>query len=264
MRRTTLNLLQCPRCAAGSLVPRDTVTDALFFGPARCIGCGATFPVNEGLIDLALDHRGTGVMQQVMQSAWLARSWDRSVRPGINALMTRGKLDRDSEYALLHTFVGAPKGAIVDLGCGPGFFLRRLSRDFPQLNVVGLDFSRPMLEEAMAQTREHGEAADFVRTQVPPLPFVDHSLGAIVASSLLHFIADLDLLLAEAARVLKPGGRLVASAWEAGSLTGPMHRALGLHPRNAEELRERALRAGFIRFERVRVAPFLTWKVELP
>lgn len=265
MRRATLDLLRCPRCHAASLVPDGpTPEPALLFGPARCLGCSSRFPVHEGLIDLVYDRPRPRGVQQAMELPWVARSWERYVRPAVDAVLTRGRLDQDSEYAVLHNMVGAPDGPVVDLGCGSGAYLRRLIRDFKGVPVIGVDVSRPMLEEAMAQVRENALAADFVRAQVPPLPFVDHSIAAIVATSFVHYVADLDLLLQEVARTLKPRGRFVATTYEASGLAKGMHEGAGLHPRGEIALRESAARAGLIHFERMKVAPFLIWKVELP
>src|SRR5207248_2204786 len=118
--------------------------------------------------------------------------------------------------------------------------LRRLSRDFPKVPVIGVDVSRPMLEEAMAQVRENAEAADFVRAEVPALPFNDATLGAVVAVGFIHFIEELDALLREVARALKPGGRFVATTYEAGAMLKPVHRGAGLVPRTEEALRDAA------------------------
>ena len=265
MRRATLELLRCPRCHAPSLVPDGpTPEPALLFGPARCVGCSTRFPVHEGLIDLVQERaRPTGV-QKAMEIPWVARSWERYVRPAVDAVLTRGRLDLDSEYTVLHNMVGAPDGPVVDLGCGSGTFLRRLVRDFKGVPVIGVDVSRPMLEEAMAQVREHALAADFVRAEVPPLPFVDHSVSAIIASGFVHYVGDLHRLLDEVARVLKPRGRFVASTFESAGLTKPVQHSAGLFPRGELTLRECADRAGLIHFERMKVPPFLIWKVELP
>lgn len=265
MRRQTLDLLRCPKCGAGSLVPdADGAERALAFGPARCLGCGSLFPVHDGLIDFVGDRAKLGPLQQAMELPWVARSWERYVRPAVDTVLTRGRLDHDSEYTVLRNLLGTPPGPIVDLGCGAGLVLRRLSRDFPGVPTIGVDVSRPMLEEAMAQVRENAEAADFVRAQIPSIPFNDRSLGAVVAVGFIHFIEDLDGLLREVARALKPGGRFVATTYGVGALSRPLHRGAGLFPRNEEALRDAAVRAGLVHFERVKVSPFLLWKVERP
>jgi SAM-dependent methyltransferase len=237
---------------------------ALFFGPARCVGCGARYPVHEGLIDFVTEQHRPGALQQAMELPWVARSWERYVRPTVDAVLTRGRLDTESEYTMLHGLVGRPGGPIVDVGCGAGLMLRRLSRDFRQHAVIGVDLSRPMLEEAMAQVREHAEAADFVRAQVPPLPFVDAAVGAVVTVGFLHFIGDLRALFEEVARVLKPGGRLVGTAYVAGPLARRLHARAGLHAHGEDELRELSAQAGLIAFERVKIEPYLLFKAERP
>ena len=265
MRRETLELLRCPKCGAGSLVPdADVAGSAMAFGPARCLGCGARFPVHDGLIDFVGDRAKLKPVQQAMELPWVARSWERYGRPAVDAVLTRGRLDHESEYTVLRNLIAAPPGAILDLGCGAGLVLRRLSGDFPDVPVIGLDVSRPMLEEAMAQVRENAEVADFVRAEVPPIPCDDASLGAVVAAGFIHFIEDLDPLLREVARTLKPKGRFVATTWEAGPMLQSMQKGAGLFPRSEDALRSAAVRAGLVHFERVKVSPFLLWKVERP
>lgn len=263
MRRETLELLRCPKCRAGSVVPEAEVAGAsMAFGPTRCLSCGSRFPVHDGLIDFVGDREKLKPLQQAMELPWVARSWERYVRPAVDTVLTHGRLDHESEYTVLRNLIGAPPGPIVDLGCGAGLVLRRLSRDFPGVPVIGVDMSRPMLEEAMAQVRENAEAADFVRAQVPGMPFNDASLGAVVAVGFIHFVEALDTLLQEVARTLAPGGRFAATTYEAGKMLEPMHRGAGLFPRTEKVLEASAARAGLIGFERVKVSPFLLWKVE--
>lgn len=265
MRRSTLDLLRCPACAAGSLVPDGEAPEGrLIFGPVRCLGCRATWAVHEGLIELAPERSLPRGLQQAMELPWVARSWERYVRPAVDAVLTRGQLDRDSEYVAMRSMLGAPPGPVIDLGCGPGLFLKRLVRDLPDVNVVGVDISRPMIEEAMAQFRELQLAADFVRAEAPPLPFLPASLGGVLASGMVHFVSDLDGLLLEVRRALRPSGRFVASTYEASSTARRLHQSAGLHPRTEQELKDAAERAGLIRFERIRSGPVLVWKAEQP
>lgn len=242
----------------------DVAEPALIFGPVRCLGCRTTWAVHEGLIELAPEQAKSKGLQQAMELPWVARSWERYVRPAVDAVLTRGQLDRDSEYVAMRSMLGAPPGPVIDLGCGPGLFLKRLVADLPRVSVIGVDLSRPMIEEAMAQFRELKLAADFVRAHAPPLPFLDGSLGGILASGMVHFVPDLEALLLEARRVLKPRGKFVASTYEAATTMRRLHERAGLHPRSEIELATAAERAGFIRFERIRTGPVLVWSAELP
>lgn len=264
MRRATLDILRCPRCNAGHLIPEDPVAEPrLIFGPARCQGCGARFPVGEGMIDFVGDREAAQGLQGVLERPWVARSYERYVRPSLELFLTRGQFDRDSEYLIYRSLLGRPSGPVVDLGCGTGLFARRLVRDL-EAPIVGVDVSKAMIEEAIAQAREGAVAIDFVRAEAPSLPFQSASLAAVLQAGSVHFIKDLKTLLGEIARVLKPGGRYVASHLLVPPLLGPFHAAAGVHPRSERLLRDATEAAGLIRFERVKVSPVVMFKVERP
>lgn len=88
---------------------------------------------------------------------------------------------------------------VLDLGCGKGRFARHLVNQGAR--VLGLDVSMGMLSEAQGLARVLGSANR--------LPFADASFEAVVAIEVFEHLGDVAAALAEARRVLKPGGRLV-------------------------------------------------------
>ena len=246
-------------------MPEAAVTEpALIFGPVRCLGCSSRYPVNEGLIDFVIEAPKTSPLQQALELPWVARSWDRYFRPALDTMLSRSVIDRESEYQATKALLGRTSGTLIDLGCGSGAFLRRLVRDFPEARVVGADVSQPMIEEAIALARENAVGADFVRAEVPPLPFLDHSVSAIVATGVIHYVEALDPLLREIARTLKPEGRLIASTFHSPVELRPIRAGIGLFPRDEQSLEDATKRAGLIRFERMKAGSFLVWKCEVP
>lgn len=96
---------------------------------------------------------------------------------------------------------------ILDAGCGSGPLFAAL-RDRGAI-VSGFDASAGMLELAR---RRLGDDADLRVVDLGgPLPYPDDTFDDVVASLVLHYLEDWGPALAELRRVLKPGGRLIAS-----------------------------------------------------
>lgn len=93
-----------------------------------------------------------------------------------------------------------PTGDILDAGCGIGL----LGRLYPQLGLIGLDASMPLLREATSGYRLRVEGS------AEALPFRTASFDVVFALNMLHHVIDPHNAVREFARVLKPGGALVA------------------------------------------------------
>jgi ubiquinone/menaquinone biosynthesis C-methylase UbiE/predicted transcriptional regulator len=95
---------------------------------------------------------------------------------------------------------------IGDLGCGTGQVAEALA---PYVSrVVAVDGSREMLHAARERLRGHGNV-ELRRGSLERLPIDDHRLDATLLVLVLHYLPDPARALAEAHRVLKPGGRLL-------------------------------------------------------
>lgn len=100
-----------------------------------------------------------------------------------------------------------PKGqSILDIGCGDGKFTRSLTDLFA--TVTGVDVKEKSISKAKAAAAAEGSRAEFMVADGKALPFDDASMDAVVISNSLHHIPEPHKGLAEAARVLKPGGIL--------------------------------------------------------
>ncbi|MFG2076329.1 class I SAM-dependent methyltransferase [Nonomuraea maritima] len=110
---------------------------------------------------------------------------------------------------------------ILDAGCGSGPLFAEL-RDRGAV-VTGIDASAGMLE--MARRRLGPDADLQVADLADPLPFPDDTFDDVVASLVLHYLEDWGPTLAELRRVLKPGGRLLASVDHPFSITLWQHKA---------------------------------------
>jgi len=92
---------------------------------------------------------------------------------------------------------------VLEVGCGMGNFAERVAAE-TSAEVVATDLSPRMVELA----RERG--LDARVADVEALPFADGEFDCAVANAMLYHVEHVDRALAELARVLQPGGRLVA------------------------------------------------------
>ena len=141
------------------------------------------------------------------------------VEDGILACMTRLVFDerlaaqleafyrrrevRRRRALVLEALAAEPGDVILDVGCGPGFYVADLLDQ--GATVTGVDPSPAML----AIARQRAPGADLLEGTATQLPVEDAAFDRALAVQVFEYVADVEAGLAELRRVLRPGGRLL-------------------------------------------------------
>ncbi len=106
-----------------------------------------------------------------------------------------------------------PGETVLDLGSGGGIdVLLSARRVGPTGKAYGLDMTDEMLALARENQRKAGIAnVEFLKGEIENIPLPDNSVDVIISNCVINLSADKDRVLAEAFRVLRPGGRFAVS-----------------------------------------------------
>lgn len=85
----------------------------------------------------------------------------------------------------------------------------QLLRRFPDLRLVATDYDPEMVATARRRLAPFGERATVERVDATALPFSDGRFDVVLSFAMLHHVVDWERAVAEAVRVLRPGGYLV-------------------------------------------------------
>jgi arsenite methyltransferase len=104
-----------------------------------------------------------------------------------------------------------PGMQVLDIGCGPGLLVSELALDVsPGGRVIGVDPSPEMLELAKRRCTpliDEG-LVELLSGEATSLPLIDSSFDMVTSTQVFEYVADIGAALAEARRVLAPGGRI--------------------------------------------------------
>lgn len=109
---------------------------------------------------------------------------------------------------VLERTLGKLKGRrILELGCGGGLMTEAYAR--AEANIVGVDPSLPSLAVARRHAAAGDLTIDYVGSVGERLPFPNDAFDAVVSADTLEHVESVEQVVAEASRVLKPGGQFV-------------------------------------------------------
>jgi SAM-dependent methyltransferase len=119
--------------------------------------------------------------------------------------MSISGLHREKERSASQYIDDLPPGRVLDVGCGDGRFLFRMYQ--AGWTVAGLDFDPKGIEAAKLKYGKYG--FELLNTDLFSANFPDNFFDAVTLSHVIEHVPEPVSILAEAKRVLKPGGRLV-------------------------------------------------------
>jgi ubiquinone/menaquinone biosynthesis C-methylase UbiE len=125
---------------------------------------------------------------------------------------TANAMRRQALPPLAEAFAGRDqrKLRLIDIGCGTGRFLDFVKQAWPRLPVLGLDMSDAYVRHAQGHLKRWSRVG-FIVANAEAIPVPDESVDAVTSIFMLHELPPKvrRAVIGDAARVLKPGGRLV-------------------------------------------------------
>ena len=147
-----------------------------------------------------------------MEKSVYVREMFASIAPrydATNRLLTGG-VDESWRRRAVRELAAPAHGCVLDLCCGTGDLSFHLLRTDPSLEVTGVDFCEPMLEQARRRApRDAKGSVRFESADVMALPFPDATFDGAIMGFSMRNVVDIVATLREARRVIKPGARFV-------------------------------------------------------
>jgi len=145
-------------------------------------------------------------------------------------------IGQDVENIILHANI-LDGNKLLECGCGGGYFFKRLIRKKPSIEYNGIDLSPIQIKNSKSLNPDYEDS--FQCCDWNDLPFEDNSFDNIIFLETIGYATDIDRLLSECYRVLKPGGVLFSK--HPGCLSDTFHKPITAAP----EIKRLSLNYGY-------------------
>jgi len=117
------------------------------------------------------------------------------------------------DFARLINYIlhyGKVEGDVLEIGCGPGYYLVPLAQSLPEASFYGMDITDAMLASAKAKlNRQALTNCSLAKGNAHYLPFGDHAFDFVLMSQVIHYFESLPMVIDEVYRVAKPRARVL-------------------------------------------------------
>lgn len=104
-------------------------------------------------------------------------------------------------------FASYPERNLLEVGCGVGIDLVRFARGGAR--VTGIDLSKTAIELAWKNLEQNGQSAELHVMNGECMQFTDNTFDVVYVHGVLQYTADIEKMIGEIHRVLKPGGQAI-------------------------------------------------------
>jgi ubiquinone/menaquinone biosynthesis C-methylase UbiE len=118
----------------------------------------------------------------------------------------------------------------LEIGCGQGFGMELILRQFGAATVSGIDLDPRMVARAQRRMSHYARRADVSAGDVTAILAADQSFDAVFDFGIIHHVPDWERAICEVSRVLKPGGVFLFEEVSKQALDRWVYRTLFKHP----------------------------------
>jgi ubiquinone/menaquinone biosynthesis C-methylase UbiE len=212
MRAGSLEYLRCPVCV-GNLemrTVRATKTEVIE-GTLSCLGCDRTYPIRDGIPDLAYPDELLESDLKVLEFyEEFAEQYDRSTQDLAEQLGVGVEVLWNLKREVVDRLRLGCSDAVLDVSCGTGTDLVAMSKKIGRDGLlVGIDLSGAMLRVARRKLKARGAMADLYRANASYLPFRASTFDALYHLDGLNTFGDKERAIREMFRTTKDEARMV-------------------------------------------------------
>lgn len=219
MRQNLLHYLRCPQCRSRLSLSKAIVANWIEQGQLLCTQCQHTYAITKGIAYLYVEN------EEWKQLAAEAAGWVQMAKDAGCYDQTGIDIDFRLPYVPIPPWIDIarafdivlnivrpqPGAMVVDIGAGRGWAAKQFAiRGCHAVAVEINDDDQIGLGRSIALMQHANVQYDLLIANSQRLPLADESFDIVFASAALHHSSSLEILLSEAARVLRRRGKLIA------------------------------------------------------